>query len=204
MSKFGIDERTALLLKKHPERLNDVLNSLNYNQQTCKKWLMKELLAVRAEQNIKPFQKIDVIGSWYGNILVPLIQAHLRYNELTLNELDEETARLSKKYLLWDYDVKFRLGDATQNTYKGSENLIINTSAEHMAPIKSWKSLMCIQSNNYREVEEHINCVDSAEELADMYGMNKVYFAGALHMTNYTRFMVIGRRTKRQSEDQEQ
>ena len=200
MHDFYIDERTALLLKKYPERLHDILTSLSKNQQTCKKWLMKELLHVQLKMNLKPFEKISIVGGWYGNIIIPLIQKHLSYNEIRFYDIDAEVIRLAKNFLHIEGDISFRTQDATSVHFTGHKNLVINTSAEHMAPLTVQKSLMCIQSNNYREIEEHTHCVDSAEELAEMYGMNKLYYTGQIDMGKYTRFMAIGR----QSENTEQ
>ena len=200
MHEFYIDERTALLLKKHPERLHDILTSLGKNQQTCKKWLIKELLHVSLRMKFKPFNKISIVGGWYGNVLIPLIQKHLTYEEIRFYDIDPETIRLAKSFLHIEGEISFRTQDATTAHFSGHQNLVINTSAEHMAPLTVDKSLMCIQSNNYREIEEHVNCVDSADELAEMYRINKIYYTGQLDMGNYTRFMAIGRH---KSEDQE-
>ena len=54
-------------------------------------------------------------------------------------------------------------------------------------------SYVALQSNNYREIEDHTNCVDSADELADQYKVKDIIFAGDLEFEKYTRFMVIGR-----------
>ena len=62
-----------------------------------------------------------------------------------------------------------------------------------MSTINISSGIVAIQSNDYREVEDHINCVDSAEELADQYNIRKLWFSGQLKFPAYNRFMAIGR-----------
>ena len=92
-------------------------------------------------------------------------------------------------------------------------DLVINTSSEHMPhlkdilenknyrTIKSVKKLktprvpcvFAIQSNNMFHIDDHINCVDSEEELLDNCKFQRVLYKGTLGMPNgYKRFMVIG------------
>ena len=53
--------------------------------------------------------------------------------------------------------------------------------------------LLVIQSNNYHNVEDHINCVNNEKELIDKNEIREVYFSGKLTQPLYDRFMVIGR-----------
>ena len=91
----------------------------------------------------------------------------------------------------WYFDALVK--DAQDIEFSGSKNLLINSSAEHMSTINISSGIVAIQSNDYREVEDHINCVDSAEELADQYNIRKLWFSGQLKFPAYNRFMAIGR-----------
>ena len=79
-------------------------------------------------------------------------------------------------------------------------DLIINTSCEHMYPMKKIKELnpdlkawFVLQSTNENKFEDHINCVNSAEELAQQSEMKEVLYQGEKLLNNgMTRFMVIG------------
>ena len=82
-----------------------------------------------------------------------------------------------------------------------SFSIIINTSCEHMEQeiinqtiAKAPKeTLFVLQSNNYIEIDEHINCSASLQDFADKFKDNlknvKMY---ELDMEKYTRFMLIG------------
>ena len=79
-------------------------------------------------------------------------------------------------------------------------DLIINTSCEHMYPMKKIKELnpdlkawFVLQSTNENKFEDHINCVNSTKELAEQGGLKQVLYEGQLTLDNgMTRFMVIG------------
>ena len=81
-------------------------------------------------------------------------------------------------------------------------DLVINTSCEHMFPM--WKfreinpqllgKLFVLQSTNAREFEDHINCVDSEDELVDQSMLGDILYKGSKVLDNgLTRFMVIGK-----------
>jgi|OM-RGC.v1.012299833 hypothetical protein len=93
-------------------------------------------------------------------------------------------------------------------TFTGDEkdpnqfDLVINTSCEHMFPM--WKfreinpqllgKLFVLQSTNAREFEDHINCVDSEDELVDQSMLGDILYKGSKVLDNgITRFMVIGK-----------
>ena len=75
---------------------------------------------------------------------------------------------------------------------------IINTSCEHIENFDDWYAkipdgkLVVLQSNNYYEVEEHVNCVGSIEEFAVKAPMDNILYSGELELPKYKRFMLIG------------
>lgn len=81
-------------------------------------------------------------------------------------------------------------------------NLIINTSAEHMTTEwfhqiknKQWEEnpIVAIQSNNYFELDEHINCVHSIDHMKKVFPMEEILYEGELQLKGYKRVMLIGR-----------
>jgi hypothetical protein len=51
-----------------------------------------------------------------------------------------------------------------------------------------------LQSTNDTKYDDHINCVNTADELAKQSNINEVYFSGSKVLDNgMTRFMVIGK-----------
>lgn len=86
-------------------------------------------------------------------------------------------------------------------TEKFLPDLIINTSAEHMDTewfnqirFKDWEQrpLVAIQSNNYFDLPEHINCVHSIDHMKKIYPMSEIAYEGELQLKGYKRVMLIG------------
>ena len=77
-------------------------------------------------------------------------------------------------------------------------NTIINTSCEHIENWdKWWNSIpdgkLCIlQSNNYKELSEHINCVDNVDHFKSIAPMKNYLYEGDLNLGKYIRYMIIG------------
>ena len=84
-------------------------------------------------------------------------------------------------------------------------NICINTSCEHMLPMDSISFqnddnvLYVLQSNDMKNIREHVNCVDSNEEFIKQASLSRTYYHGkkrleAQNKKKYWRFMIIGRR----------
>ena len=84
--------------------------------------------------------------------------------------------------------------------YDKSIDLVINTSSEHMLDLpilikdKQYKKecVFALQSNNMFHHSDHINCVNSVEELIQKSGLSKILYSGTLNLDEYERYMVIG------------
>ena len=191
---FSMDEATQKAIKKFPHRAKDIAQSYDSKQVKSKDWLIQTLLHFMPKKNIDSFNNITIVGGWYGNILIPkILNSGLKFNTIKLIDIDEEAIYIAKNIFFNDSDIKFLVKDAQDIEFSGSKNLLINSSAEHMSTINISSGIVAIQSNDYREVEDHINCVDSAEELADQYNIRKLWFSGQLKFPAYNRFMAIGR-----------
>lgn len=100
------------------------------------------------------------------------------------------------------------IGNFYYNTNTGSKiiqmkdnpDTIINTSCEHIENFSEWYNLIpngklvILQSNDYFEVEEHINTYNTLVEFSLSSPMTETLFEGELFLPNYTRFMKIGYR----------
>jgi hypothetical protein len=77
-------------------------------------------------------------------------------------------------------------------------NTIINTSCEHITDFKDWFSkipngkIVILQSNNYFEISEHVNCSSNLSEFSTNTPMTTVLYEGELKLIKYKRFMKIG------------
>ena len=202
--QFYIDEKTQKIIKKYPHRAIDIAQSFDSKQVACKQWLYDELHKLKIPQEEFGLddkeERIYIAGSWYGNIIVPLIRK-LYDCVIWLHDLDEEALKISNNiYFNDDILTRINLVDCTTFDYRG---LVINTSCEHMFPMTRFKKLnrgfsndviYVLQSTNEDKYEDHINCVNGPEELAEQAEFVDIMYSGTKKLDNgMDRFMVIGR-----------
>ncbi|MCZ0932484.1 MAG: hypothetical protein OXJ52_04955 [Oligoflexia bacterium] len=78
-----------------------------------------------------------------------------------------------------------------------SPDTIINTACEHIQDFNKWwgllpaKKQIILQSNNFFELKDHINCVRNLQEFKKQAPLELIY-EGTLHLEKYKRFMLIG------------
>ena len=203
------------IVDNYPDRIIDVLNSINENQFKSKDWLIEKLNEYPHHFKYKTLdKKIDIclLASWYGLLAYRLIDKFQlkKINNIDCFDFDPKAKSVAKK--LWkkiDADnlkdgkltyVKFieqDINDIEQFNYP----VVILTSCEHLnqkdvdSIIKklSEHTLVVLQSNNYKEINEHINCVDTKEDFANQYVSKlrnmKIYEKDFI---KYKRFMIIG------------
>ena len=126
------------------------------------------------------------------------------YIDKTAIDLDDKIIRIAKQRLFNHYtntdfitaDV-FNLGKHSYRVEKS--NLIINTSCEHMRPmkelelLKNSKSYFAFQSNNMFDIPTHINCVNNIEEFKEQLPTNaKIMIEDHIKDDRGTRFLLIG------------
>lgn len=171
------------------EEMRDALSS---GQLISKKWLIDTL----RETNFTPMKAV-VVGGWVGLIASALNEQKGQYVADSL-DIDSKAAHIATHVLQGSLG-KSILGDMYDFNYK-DYGLVINTSMEHIGDTASWidlidaGTLIVAQSNNARHVPDHVNCVDSAEELERSLNLSETLYAGELIFPMYTRYMVIGRR----------
>ena len=115
--------------------------------------------------------------------------------EMDINNLE----RLYKTGL--EFTIK-NYSNGNEHSEKRFPSLVINTSAEHFNEdwyhkfvLRTSESdpLYVIQSNNLFDVEEHVNCVHSINEMKTKFPMTRIEFEGEIELFGYKRFMLIGR-----------
>ena len=81
---------------------------------------------------------------------------------------------------------------------KDNPSTFINTSCEHIENFTDWFKLLlpgklvALQSNNYFEIEDHVNCVNSLDEFKQQALLSNIIYEGELELEKYTRYMLIG------------
>ena len=184
----------------------DLLDSVSPNQYRSKDVLIKH---VENLQLVDQNSQIVIFGGWYGTILIP---AFKYVDKITLIDKDKDVIGVAKNRLFDHYNnVEFITGDVFdkfRDQYK-TTNLFINTSCEHMKPMKQWGpapeyknpwserikgAYFAYQSNNMYDIEGHINCVSSIEEFKYQLPDNaKVMIEDRIIDDRGTRFLLVGK-----------
>jgi hypothetical protein len=173
--------------------IDSIIGSVNPKQQECKDWLIDE-----SSKYIEVMQdpKICVAAGWYG-----LLASKLRdftENEILSFDIDPMCKTIGKKLYKNDYGIKFDTKDIKE-FYPNEYDILVCTSCEHITDddlnnfLSRGKksSLIILQSNNYFDLEEHINCKNNIGEFEWSVNIEPLY-RGELDMGKYTRYMLIG------------
>ena len=179
---------------------DDLLDSYSPNQFRSKQLLINHI------NNLNIIDKnceIVILGGWYGSILIP---AFKQAKKITLIDIDDNVVRIAKNRLFNHYsNIDYITADVF-NLHKHlnrveNTNLIINTSCEHMRPIKelnlNTKAYFAYTSNNMYDIEGHTNCVNNIEEFKlQLPDTAKVLIEDKIEDDRGIRFMLIGKYEK--------
>ena len=184
-----------------------VADSMNESQLVSKMWLVEEL----SNLNVKPVN-ISLLAGWFAQYIVPLLYDNIESIEWIENfEMDRDIKQVAYKFnTRYKKDNKYKI--SIRNVMFGNLislssptfDTVINCSCEHMYPMSKFKelkntgvnddALYILQSSNDTQYDDHINCVKSADELAEQAKLVEIMYAGERLLPNgMTRFMVIGR-----------
>ena len=182
-------------LKIPQDRADHLRDAFSYAQLTSKLAVIKHLKDIKDSNTI-------ILGQWHGMLGLMLQKFNISKNIIGI-ELDKFWHDFSQHIILEDY-----IGihaDVTQvelweHLIVPDNNLIINTSCEHM----TWDWLnfkreytngtLYVQSNNYK-IDEHINILDSEEELATIienHGFT-VTDVNCIKFSPYDRYCVVAK-----------
>lgn len=187
------------VIKDRPESSLDIIDSFSDNQFNSKKTLLRlieELDILRSDSSV------FIMGCWYGSILIPLLSDKVR--TIIAMDLDDTVIRIGKNKLFKEYtNIIWSTGDVfLYPICEPNVNLIINTSCEHMEPMKEWpfwdrvgdNAYFAFQSNDMYQIEGHTNCVSSIEEFKlQMPDGATILYENELPDERGTRYTLIGR-----------
>jgi len=178
---------------------DDLLDSYSPNQFKSKERLIEHIKSIFKVNNSS---EIVILGGWYGSILIPAFKNAKR---ITLIDLDKQVISVAKNRLFNHYNnIDFITSDVFDINRKGriqNANLIINTSCEHMKPVKELKlnteAYFAYTSNNMYGIEGHTNCVNDIEEFKlQLPDTAKVLIEDKIEDDRGIRFMLIGKYEK--------
>ena len=198
-------------LNLYPETEESLIDAYSIGQLKSKLWLIENL-----PDNLG---LVFICAGWYGTLASLMFQnAREKFDKIRSFDIEPECAKvadnLNRSYVIdgWQFkastidilDIEYPLTyttyrrDMTKVQITEQPNTIINTSCEHIKNFDSWytkipQGILCIlQTNDYFEIEDHINCSKSLDNLAEATPMSNVLFEGELPLEKYNRFMRIG------------
>ena len=129
--------KVLTVTKDYPELNDSLFDSFSSNQFASKTALIN---AVNNHAALDHNSTVVIWGSWYGSILIPMLAD--RVKKIVCIDLDNQPLQIAKNRLFPEYkNVEYICDDAFK-TYRDvylDTNLIINTSCEHMPPMKEWE-----------------------------------------------------------------
>jgi hypothetical protein len=182
-------------------------------QLSSKDWLIEELALLDINLGT-----VFLCAGWYATLATMLFESDIKLTKIRSFDLDETCYKfadtINRPWVIdgWQFkastlDVHDIRYPTTYTTYRANgtgveltemPDTIINTSCEHIANFDEWYSriptgtIVILQSNNYFELEEHINCSHSLTEFVDTTPMSTVMYQGELSLDKYNRYMIIG------------
>ncbi len=162
---------------------------------------------------------VFLCAGWYGTLATMLFENDLDIKKIRSFEIDKSCWKIAetfnKPWVMKDWQFK----SCTQNIHDidysthvynvnrsngttceltDSPDTIINTSCEHLENFTEWYNkipagkILILQTNNYFDLDEHVNCSKSVDDFGKITPMQKVYFEGELGLEKYSRYMRIG------------
>jgi hypothetical protein len=192
----------------------DLSDALSWGQLKSKRWLVDEL-----EKIDLPLGTIFLCAGWYATLASMLFASKCNVTKIRSFDIDDncatiaETVNRNNTKKEWrfkastadihnieytDYTYKTKRFDGTVCEITDTAETVINTSCEHIVDFDKWYSkipnqtIVVLQSNNYFEIDDHINCSKDILEFAEQTPMTDCLYSGVLELPKYTRFMRIG------------
>jgi hypothetical protein len=187
-------------LKENSKNFLDIIDSFSKNQFAEKIKLLEHIENLNI---LNEDSEVIIFGSWYGSIFIPVLAPKVK--RITCIDLNDQVLKIAKNKLFQDYkNVDYIAADvfAKDRERYWSTKLFINTSCEHMLPMKEWPfwinvskdAHFAFMSNNMDYIEGHINCVSSVEEFKNQLPNNfKVLFEDEIVEERGTKYLVVGK-----------
>lgn len=183
-------------------------------QLKSKLWLIEVLRNLNVDLGC-----VFLCAGWYATLAVMLFETELSIEKIRSFDVDPNVADVAEKFnRKWVQDSwKFKAFTkdimkvnyvAEENHCKNSEgstaticdspDTVINTSCEHIKYFDLWYDkipkglLVVLQTNDLKDVEDHVNCCETLAEFEMKTPMDRTLFQGELDLGNYKRFMRIG------------
>lgn len=177
------------------------LESFWKGQLRSKVWLVERLEEMLATHYNK--KRIIIHGGWNGVLASLLFNSRINIGSIRSLDIDPKCEKIATTInKRQEMEGRFEAVTADMTMYDYDADVVINTSCEHLTNggFRQWLNLVpedaiiVLQSNNYFELEEHINCAIDLEDFIKMTRLPKVLWAGEYETPKYNRFMIIGKK----------
>lgn len=190
------------------KKIEVCVDAFSSGQVSSKLWLCDKLEDIKFT---KP-QTVWIYGGWQGILSFLLLSRNvLNVDHIRSFDIDPSCEQVADTLLenwVWqNWKFKAFTGDCNNidvanSSYGSQPDIIINTSSEHFVS-NDWYSniptgtVVAIQSNNMPNSDHHA-CVNSAEQLSDIFKMSNIYYLGnklfKYPTWEFTRYMIIGKK----------
>lgn len=170
------------------DEIKSVLNSVNDNQMLSKTECAK---AIQDYISMNPNSKVVIAAGWFG-----FLGSLLEDCEVTIFDQDPKCRRIGRKL----YPHLKHITTSMEEFDPSSYGTIICTACEHVTDEtlnnfiekRGYGSIVCLQSNDYFEISDHINCKQTLQDFIDSVNLD-VIESKIIKTPKYNRFMIIGR-----------
>lgn len=194
----------------------DLTDALSWGQLKSKRWLVNTLEDIEV-----PLGTVFLCAGWYATLAAMLFQSRCSIDKIRSFDIDDSCLEIAdtinRNEVKKDWKFKAITQDIMDIDYNSHTwqtwskannrmsrditdcpNTIINTSCEHIKEFNQWYkkipngTLVVLQTNNFFDVKDHVNCVKNPLEFAEQSPMQDCLYSGALELPKYNRFMRIG------------
>jgi hypothetical protein len=203
-------------MRKYKASENFNTDCFSRGQLESKLWLINELTKCNLSLGT-----VFLCAGWYATLATMLFESGIDVDKIRSFDIDSTCVDIAEVFNKpWFVD-GWRFKSITQNIMDidynehawecwsndnnrmshpitDSPDTIINTSCEHIENFEEWYAkipygkLVILQSNNFYEIDEHVNCVADIDEFIATAPMTTQLYAGELELPKYNRFMLIG------------
>lgn len=203
-------------LRKLKDDETFVEDSFSRGQLESKLWVIQELKKLNVELGT-----VFLCAGWYATLATMIFESGIAVNKIRSFDIDDSCRHVAEIFNKPWYQDDWKFKALTCNIHEidydkhtwqfwsnannrmsypitDSPDTIINTSCEHIENFDEWYDkipdgkLVILQSNNFFEVEEHVNCVKDIKEFSTMAPIKDLLYNGELELPKYKRFMLIG------------
>lgn len=187
-SQYGVDDLY---------RIKDISHCLDENHWDSKWWLAKELYDLYNHDS----GKILIVGGWYGLMAFILRQM---WPEEQMNIISTDMDPMCEEYgykIFKGNNIQYKTLEVNSKLDLSGYTAIVNTSCEHMEQKhvqyiidnKDKDAWVAFQSNNYYDLDSHINCSPSIDYWQDELNLDWIAHKGMQKASCFDRYMIIGK-----------